>query len=305
MNPIGVVTVTYNSGSVIDDFMRSLLCQTYSEFLLYLVDNASTDRTLQQVAAYKDSRIHIVANPRNLGFAQANNQGIQAALVAGCKFVLLVNNDIEFGPQLLEQLLDGLEEHDCDMVAPKIVFHHDQRVIWSAGGGLDPKRGYAGFHRGYGEVDQGQFDSSQVVDHAPACCLLIRSEVFERIGLLDTHYFTYVEDTDFSYRARLAGLTLVYLPSPRVLHKAHSLTGGLFSSFMMRYITRNRVYFLLKHFGPWRSLVYVPAYQAYLLLQLVSGKGGLPMFWLREKAFFEGLRVWRHSRADRVLLPRI
>jgi GT2 family glycosyltransferase len=113
--------------------------------------------------------------------------------------------------------------------------------------------------------------------------------------MMDSRYFTYVEDTDFSYRAKRAGLRLMYLPSATLLHKAHSLTGGLFSDFMMRYTTRNRIYFMLKHFGWRRGLYYVPAYQFHLLLQLLSRKVGLPMFWLREKAFLEGLRLWRHS----------
>jgi GT2 family glycosyltransferase len=292
---VGIVTVTYDSSHVIDGFLTSVLGQTHSDFILYVVDNASSDRTLEQVADYEDSRIQVIANLSNRGIAEANNQGVQAALAAGCEYLLLMNNDTEFEPFLIEELLRGLEEYACDMIAPKILLHHDQRIIWSAGGGLDPRRGYAGFHHGYGEIDRGQFDSPRTVDHAPACCLLIRKEVFERIGLMDSRYFTYVEDTDFSYRANRAGLTIMYLPSAQLFHKAHSLTGGLFSSFMMRYITRNRVYFLLKHFGPWRGLYYVPAYQAYLVLELLSGKVGLPMFWLREKAFLEGLRVWSHS----------
>jgi GT2 family glycosyltransferase len=292
---VSVVTVTYNSGEVIDGFMASVLRQTHPDVAVHIVDNASSDQTLKRIANYRDSRVRLIVNAENRGFAEANNQGTQAALATGCDFVLLMNNDTEFEPSLIEKLLDGLKEYPCDMVAPKIVFHHDQRIIWSAGGGLDPDRGYSGFHHGYGEIDQGQFDSPRKIGHAPACCLLIRREVFRRIGLMDSHYFTYVEDTDFSYRAMRAGLTMMYLPSARVLHKAHSLTGGSFSSFMMRYITRNRVYFLLKHFGPWRGLYYVPAYQLYLLLQLLSGSVGLSMFWLREKAFFEGLRVWGHS----------
>ena len=299
---VGIVTVTYNSSQVIDGFLTSVLNQSHSNFIVQVVDNASSDNTLDRIATYEDPRVHVTENSENRGFADANNQGIHAALAAGCELVLLMNNDIEFEPRLIELLITGLEQHACDMVAPKIVFYHDPRVIWSAGGGFDPKRGYAGFHHGYGEVDQGQFDSPRKVDHAPACCLLIRREVFKRIGFLDSHYFTYVEDTDFSYRASVAGLTLMYLPSAKVLHKAHSLTGGLFSNFMMRYITRNRVYFLLKHFGPWRGLYYVPAYQAYLVLQLLSGKAALPMFWLREKAFFEGLRVWSHSLGDSALV---
>ncbi len=294
---VGVVTVTYNSSKVIHGFLASLLAQNYSDFILFAVDNASSDTTRQQLAAVNDPRVRLILNSENLGIAEANNQGIREALNEGCESVLLINNDTEFLPSLLGDLVDGLGFHGSDMIAPKILFY-DDRTIWSAGGGIDPRRGYSGFHYGYGEVDRGQFDVPRLVDHAPACCLLVRSSVFAKIGTMDNHYFTYVEDTDFCYRARKAGLTLMYLPSATLLHKAHSLTGGLFSDFMMRYTTRNRVYFLLKHFGPWRGLYYIPAYQLHLLLQLLLQKMGPSMFWLREKALWEGLRLWRDASAS-------
>lgn len=290
-----MVTVTFNSGRVIDGFLTSLLCQTHSEFLLYSVDNQSTDDTLEKVSHYPDQRIRVISNPDNRGIAEANNQGIRAAIADGCELVLLMNNDTEFESRLFEKLVEGLDRYSADMVAPKIFFHHDQNIIWSAGGGMDPRKAYSGFHYGYGEIDAGQYDTPRLVGHAPACCLLIRREVFDRIGMMDDRYFTYVEDTDFSYRAMKAGMKLMYLPSATLLHKAHSLTGGLFSDFMMRYTTRNRIYFMLKHFGPWRGLYYVPAYQAHLFLQLILHKVKPSMFWLREKAFFEGLRLWRES----------
>lgn len=295
---IGVVTVTYNSSRVIDGFMRSLLAQSYVNYVFYAVDNASYDRTLEQIETYADQRIRVIPNADNRGIAEANNQGIGAAVADGCELVLLMNNDTEFEPELFEKLVAGLGQYQCDMIAPKILFHHDKTVIWSAGGGMDPRKGYSGFHHGYGEVDRGQHDAPRLVDHAPACCLLIRKEVFDRIGMMDTKYFTYVEDTDFSFRAMQSGLKLMYLPSATLFHKAHSLTGGLFSDFMMRYTTRNRIYFMLKHFGPWGGLYYVPAYQGHLLLQLLFRRVKPSMFWLREKAFFEGLRLWRQSLAE-------
>jgi hypothetical protein len=291
---IGVVTVTYNSSRVIDAFMISLLSQSCGNFTAYIIDNASSDRTREQVTAFNDSRIRVIANSENLGIAEANNQGIRKALHDGCELVLLINNDTEFGPLLLHELIQGLNAHRCDMIAPKILSYDDQ-TIWSAGGGIDPRRACSGFHYGYGQVDTGQFDSPRLVDHAPACCVLIRREVFERIGMMDARYFTYVEDTDFCYRAKLGGVRLMYLPSATLLHKAHSLTGGLSSDFMMRYTTRNRVYFMLKHFGPWRGLYYIPAYQLHLFLQLILRKAGISRFWLREKAFFEGLRLYVSS----------
>ncbi len=298
VSKIGVVTVTYNSSQVLEGFLTSLLRQTYSDFVLYVVDNASADKTLEQLSSYKDPRICLIANPQNLGIAEGNNQGIRSALAAGCGSVLLLNNDTEFGPSLLEDLTSGLQAHACDMSAPKILFHDNQRTIWSAGGGFNPLKGYAGFHYGLGQIDRGQFDEARSVKHAPACCLLIRKEVFEQIGLMDDLYFVYLDDTDFCYRAMRAGLKLVYLPSANLLHKASSLTGGPESEFSVRYRTRNQIYFILKHLGPWRGLYYLPAFQLYQLAKLVSRKIDISGFFVREKAFWEGLRVWRHSIAQ-------
>jgi GT2 family glycosyltransferase len=290
-----VVTVTYNSSQVIVDFMSSILRQTFSEFTLYIVDNASSDQTLEHVARYRDPRICVIANAENIGIAEANNQGILAGLASGCESVLLINNDTEFESSLLEKLVAGLEQYACEMIAPKILFHDNQHIIWSAGGGFNPLKGYAGFHFGLGQSDRGQFDNGRLVEHAPACCLLVRKEVFERIGLMDTRYFVYLDDTDFCYRAKRAGIRLRYLPSATLLHKASSLTGGPESDFSIRYRTRNQVYFMLKHLGPWRGLYYLPAFQIHQVIKLVSREIDLAGFFLRESAFIEGLKVWRHS----------
>lgn len=294
---IGAVTVTYNSAQVIDGFMASILCQTHSNFILYIVDNISSDQTLERVAQHKDPRVSVIRNQKNVGIAEANNQGTKAAIDAGCEAVLFVNNDTEFEPFLLEKLAAGMNEHMADMIAPKILFYDGQQVIWSAGGGFSPLKGYAGYHYGLGEIDRGQFDATRRVDHAPACCLLVRKEVFAKIGFMDGRYFVYHDDTDFCYRAKRAGLKLIYLPSASLLHKASSLTGGPESDFSVRYRTRNQIYFMLKHLGLWRTLFYLPAFQARLLLRLISRKIDFPGFLLREKAFAEGWKLWKHSAA--------
>src|SRR5271167_3952723 len=90
---VGVVTVTYNSGKVIDEFLTSLFAQTHQQFLLYLVDNASQDDTQERVKAFTDSRVIVVQNHNNLGFAAGTNLGIHAALESSCDSVLIINND--------------------------------------------------------------------------------------------------------------------------------------------------------------------------------------------------------------------
>jgi len=171
-------------------------------------------------------------------------------------------------------------------------------MIWAAGGGFKPLRGYAGFHYGIGEIDRGQFDAVRRVDHAPTCCLLVRQEVFSRIGLMDKRYFVYIDDADFCFRAKRSRLRLFYLPPAQLFHKVSSLTGGPESDFNARYCTRNRIYFMLKNLGLGRALYYLPAYQMLLFLRLASRRIDVSRFALREKAFIEGIRLWGHYYID-------
>jgi GT2 family glycosyltransferase len=297
---VGVVTVTYNSCGVIDEFIRSLLQQTHSNFVLYIIDNASADGTLDRVTDYKDARIVVIRNQRNYGVAEGNNQGIKAALTADSVAVLLINNDTEFESSLLETLVEGLTEYACDMIAPKILYHDNRQMIWCAGGGFKPRRGYMGIHHGMGQIDRGQFDKARKVDHAPTCCLLVQKDVFAKIGFMDSCYFVYSDDADFCFRAKRAGLKLFYLPSARLFHKAGSLTGGTESDFTVRYCTRNHIYFVFKNLGFWLGVYHLSDCQLRLLMKLVLRRIGVRRFVIQQRALIEGLRIWRDSPAWRL-----
>ena len=293
---VGVVTVTFNSGFVIRTFMSSLLKQTYIGFILYVIDNASTDATLQALGEYNDPRIVIVRNSTNVGAAEGNNIGIRAALKDGCSSVVLINNDTAFDGDLLSQLLLGLEQQECDMVVPKILYFDEPEKIWSAGGYFSWLRGSAR-HFGLDRNDDGQFDQGRFVNYSPTTCMLIRKEVFDVIGFLDASYFAYFEDTDFCYRAHQAGIKLFYVSSGRLLHRVSSLTGRD-SDFTVRYCVRNHVYYVLKNFPSWQRLFYLPALQFHLVAKFVLVRRKLSTFWLAEKAFSEGLSLF-FSHPDR------
>lgn len=288
---IGVVTVTYNSGTVLAPFLRSLASQSYRNFRLYAVDNASRDDSVELLKSWSDMRRTLILNQNNLGIAEGNNQGVRAALADGCDCVLFLNNDIEFEPETFQILIDEIETLRCDLLCPKILFA-DAVHIWSAGGSFYPHKGFLGFHFGEGEVDTGQYGTRRRVQHGPACCLLIRAGVFARIGMIDPKYFVYWDDTDFSYRAWRAGLSMYYTPYAQILHKVSSLTGGPTSEFTIRYNTRGHVYFMLKHLGWLRCLYYLPALEVRMFYKLLFRKIGFREFLVRQRAFMEGISVW-------------
>lgn len=123
MDKIGVVTVTFNSEEVIEDFLKSLLAQTYEMFSLYVIDNSSTDLTLNKLEKWDDCRINVMKNTANLGVAAGNNQGIKLALEEGCDSILLINNDTVFEKTLLSKLLEVIKQNNCSIATPKMMYH--------------------------------------------------------------------------------------------------------------------------------------------------------------------------------------
>jgi len=296
---IGVVTVTYNSGTVLQDFLRCVAQQTHRELLLYVVDNASKDETLQILSECADTRLRIIANQDNRGVAEGNNQGIRAALEAGCASVLIINNDTEFDADLVTQLDEGLDVHGVEMSCPKMMYFDDPERIWAAGGAFQPWLGYRTMHLGEDEIDRGQCDQARLVTYVPTCCVLMRKEVFEKVGLMDERYFVYVDDVDFMYRAMKAGVKLIYLPEAKLLHKVGRLTGGGESPFTTRYCTRNRAYFLLRHFGAARSLPVLLLYQFYFAAGCVVGKFSFKVYCIKQRAIWEAITMWNACRLSK------
>ncbi|MBK9329869.1 MAG: glycosyltransferase family 2 protein [Sphingobacteriales bacterium] len=300
MNKIGIVTITYNSAQVIEPFMDCVLRQTHSHFILYIIDNVSSDDTLDLLRKYKDERIILLANDKNVGVAAGNNQGIRRAMEDGCEEILIINNDVEFEHTLLEKLSRQLVELNCSLVAPKMMYYPETNLIWWAGTKFIDKDGCMTNHIGIQQEDRGQFDKTEPMDYAPTCCVLLRKEVMDDIGLMDEKYFAYYDDTDFFYRIYKQGKHhLYYYPFVKFYHKVGGLSNMKegnarkfkFNDFYIHLITRNHVYYLRKQqtLRAWYNILYF--FFRMNLRFLFSGKyhRNLSTLWLLQRSYFEGL----------------
>jgi GT2 family glycosyltransferase len=290
MGKVGVVTVTYNSATVLEEFLDSLASQTHSSLVLYAIDNASRDASVAMLRQRSGIAVVVIANEQNLGVAEANNQGIRAALDDGCEYVLLLNNDTVFPANMIAELIAGLDTHHCELTTARMYYHDHPDRIWCAGGRISPWRAYDVVHDGADQADHGQFDAPRAVEYTPTCCLMARRSVFEQVGLMDDRYFVYVDDVDFLYRCRKHGLSLWYIPSARLWHKVSSLTTTV-SNFTLRYCTRNRVYFLRKHLPYPLALGLYLGVQLRSLLTLVLLHNSWAKFLVRFRAAREGWRL--------------
>jgi GT2 family glycosyltransferase len=245
---IGVATVLFNSSGVLPDFFRSLEAQTYRNFVVYAVDNASTDGS---AALCRGQGEHFVVTElkNNTGYAHGTNVGIQQALRDGCDTVLILNNDVVFGPDFFAELVRSMELVQADMASPLMYYADRPDVIWAAGGKLQRLMGYRPVHIGMEQKDVGQFSSPCRTEFASGCCILARADVFARIGFLDETYFIYWEDTDFALRALRAGLYTLFVPAAKLWHKVSSLT-GMESPLQRYYAVRNHAFFIRKQCSP-------------------------------------------------------
>ena len=256
MEKIGLVTITYNSENVLDRFLHSALKQSFDEFMIYIIDNNSSDNTLKLLQKYDDPRIKIVINESNFGVAKANNQGIKLALNDGCSQVLIINNDTEFEEFLIEKMLAIQRKNNCSLVVPRIMFFDTPEIVWYAGGKFIKSKGFLPEHIGNNQKYDKDLNIVNQVDYAPTCCLLVKKEVFDDIGFMDEKYFVYFDDTDFMYRILKQNKhKLFYFSDVVFYHKVGSLTRSFTDpksdiryrgNFFIKYNVRNHIYFLKK-----------------------------------------------------------
>jgi hypothetical protein len=203
----------------------------YPNLEIVVSDNGSTDGTLEEVRA-KHPDATILDNGNNLFWAGGNNEGIKYAMANAADYIFLLNNDIVVDPRLVSELVEvGESDPSVGMLGPKIYYHDPGDVIWFAGAEIHLWRGVIK-HLGIREKDRGQYDEMKPTDYVTGCALMVKREVVERIGLIDPVYLAYCEDVDWSYRARLAGYKLMYVPTAVLWHKI----GGYWGSVTKRKI---------------------------------------------------------------------
>ncbi len=218
---------------------------------IIVVDNGSSDNSAEEIRK-KFSSIDIIENNENLGFSGGNNIGIKKALKDGADFIWLLNNDTRVDEYALQALVDSFADEKVGIAGSKIYFspgrefHKDRydkseqgKVIWYAGGLIDWANMYAS-HRGVDEVDHGQYDATVETPFVTGCSMMVRREVFEKIGLFDERYYLYLEDLDFCIRGKHAGYGLVYNPQSIVWHN-NAGSSGVGSELHQYYMTRNRL----------------------------------------------------------------
>lgn len=289
---VSLVTVHFNQPEATAAFLESAQRLTYPRTEILVVDNGSREAPLDPALVARCPSARLLVSTHNRGFAGGNNLAIREAKG---DFLLLVNNDTELTPGLLETLLEPFADPTVGVVCPKIRYFHHPDVLQYAGyRPLNPWTGQT-TPFGKGEPDRGQYERPGPTAFAHGAAMMVRREVLETVGLMDETFFLYYEELDWSHRIQRAGYRIFYQPRALVYHK-ESLSVGRQSPLKVYYQTRNRLLFMRRCASPPQRAVFALYFLAVALPKNLLGflLGGHPAL---AKAYLRGVAWNLRNRA--------
>jgi N-acetylglucosaminyl-diphospho-decaprenol L-rhamnosyltransferase len=257
MSDVSIIIVSWNTSRLLESCLRSLNSRDSGIALeVIVVDNGSDDDSVAMVRR-RFPEVQLIANGKNVGFAQANNQGI---VRSSGRHVMLLNSDTEVQPGAIETLVGFLETHQEVAAVGPYLLNTDGSLQPSCHPILTPEREFwrLAFLDELVPVatyPMGRWDAStpRQVEVIKGACLVMRRAVLDQIGLLDERYFIYSEEMDLCLRIARAGWQLYWVPSARVVHHGAASTKQVAESMYLQ-LYRSKLQFQEKHFGRWGAL---------------------------------------------------
>ena len=197
---VSVVILNWNGKKFLDGCLSSLTKQTYANLEIILVDNASSDGSVDGIAD-RFNNIVLIKNSANLGFGGGNNVGIKAA---NGQYVMVLNNDTELDPKCIAELVKVIErDPTVGACATKILSYYDHNVIDVAGIIIYPD----GSARGRGRLEKASdnYTKEEEIFFGSDCAVLYRKKMLDEIGLYDADFFAHHDETDLGMRAHWRG----------------------------------------------------------------------------------------------------
>ena len=289
-NKIAIIIVNWKQYELTKSCLSTLKSSKFNDFQIILIDNESNQKELNDLKNQFD-QVKTFPNKKNLGFTGANNIGINYAINNHFEYVMLLNNDTETDENFIIPLLEIFQEYNkLGAVQPVIMDFYQNKKVWNAGGSLNKFFGYT-------SVVKKPKHMNRKIDWITGCCILIKTEVIKKVGLLDESFFAYYEDVDWSIRIKKAGYDLAVVKSSLIYHHGskaskNESSEGKLSPFVHYLNIRNHIFLLRKNkdiFNFIGSILYqffkIFSYSLYFIIRLRTNK--LNMVY---KGLIDGLR---------------
>jgi len=294
---ISLCILNWNGLSFTRKCLKSLLKYPYPFSEIILIDNGSSGNEADIIAKEFGNRINFIRNTKNNGYAEGMNQAMRAS---HGKYIMLLNNDMEFPKGWLNPLAEVLDKHpEISAVSPKVRDMKDPTKFEyaSAAGSFIDAIGFP-FSRGRlfttVETDKGQYDTS-----VPICwagIFLVRKAVLEKIGLFNPIFFHNMEDIDLSLRIWGTGGSMVYEPKSTVYHFGGAIIARN-PAYKFYYLHRNNLILILIN---WPRSIVIPMVLLRIMLDVVA-----IFFYIATKGYGQAWSVVRSFRSLVIMFPAI
>ena len=247
MKKVTVIIPNYNGLKFMEPCFEALDRQTTDDYQVLVVDNGSTDGSVEWL---KEREIPSIFLDKNTGFCGAVNIGLKAAETP---YVILLNNDTEVCEDFVAQMIRAIEKSPSIFSVSCKMIQLYQKDLMDDAGDMYTVLGWA-YQRGVGQSAAG-YNKEREIFSACAAAAIYRREVFEAIGYFDEMHFAYLEDIDVGYRAKIAGYHNRYCPDAVVYHAGSGTSGSKYNSFKVKLAARNNIYLNYKNMPALQLLV--------------------------------------------------
>lgn len=272
---VSIVILNWNNADDTLKCLDSFLRLNYSNFELIVVDNGSSDDSLQQIKN-KFPSVTCVEVGKNLGYSGGNNVGIKYSMKdKKNEYILIINNDIELmNPKFLTQMIEEMRtDSKIGIIGPRVINPGGrvQNTILFTPTLLNCIKESLGLR--FRTKEQKDYNILQQVGAVSGVCWMIRTNVVRKVGLLDEDYFMYAEEQDYCYRVKKADWKVMYYPIDSVLHKKEHQDTNMERAYRQYiYTRRNLVLFLRKHFGFWQAALLAILFLISSAVKIVIGR---------------------------------
>jgi len=260
---VSAIIVNYNGGEHLRACLRSLSAQTHSLTNVFVVDNASTDGSLDTIEA--GSQCEIIRLDENTGFSSACNRA--SAITADSEWLLLLNPDAILDPKWLENMLMAAGTYpDCAMFACRLIQNGNRNLLDGAGDVFHVSGAH--WRRGHGRVAHRRYKEAEEVFSPCAAAALYKHDAFHQVGGFDESFFCYGEDVDLAFRMRMQGHYCMYVPEAVAYHAGSACTSRR-SDFAVYHGHRNLVWVYFKNMPKTLLFLYLPQHLIWNLVSVV------------------------------------
>lgn len=286
MNRVAVVIPNWNGAAMLSKLLEDLGRQSCPPGEVIVVDNGSTD---ESAAMARGAGATVIELGSNTGFSHAVNRGIRAA---DAEWIGILNNDVRLEPDWLGRLLEKADASRAWFAAGKLLDASESRLVDGAFDAIC--RGACAWRCGNGRPDAPVWNEGREIRFTPLTAALVRAQLFERVGVLDEEFESYLEDIDFGIRCATAGFSGLYVPEAVAYHQG-SATLGRWHPETVRRVARNQLLIIAKHYPPeWVIRYGWPIAVAQILWGFTALKHGALLAYLAGKV--EGVRRFREAR---------